>query len=84
MANKKDTAKKECVLTANTNGPTDRSSWYELFKAAVAVDMVCVRSRPSLVGIQVGIGEFCFFVFFFFFFWAEGRLGGGGWEGVDV
>ncbi|KAL8785329.1 MAG: hypothetical protein Q9195_008673 [Heterodermia aff. obscurata] len=48
---------KGCLLTANTNGPTDRSSWYELFKAAVAVDMVCVRSTPSLVGIQVGIAD---------------------------
>ena len=46
------------MLTVNTNGMTDRSSWYEFFKALVAVDMLCVRSKPSLNGIAVGIGQF--------------------------
>ena len=49
-------------MTTGTIGGIDRASSYDLYKAVVAVDMLCVRSSPPLQGIATQIGEFSFFV----------------------
>ena len=53
-------ARKECMMTVNTIGGTDRASWYDLYKAVIAVDMICVRNSPAMNGIITGVGKFCF------------------------
>ena len=51
---------KQCVLTVNTIGGTDTSSWYDLYKALIAVNVVCLHHEPPLGGLATRIGEFCY------------------------
>lgn len=48
------------MMTVNTIGGNDRASWYDLFKAVIAVDMICTRNSPAMNGIITGVGKFCF------------------------
>ncbi|KAG7001958.1 hypothetical protein G7Y79_00030g064910 [Physcia stellaris] len=54
---RKQSPRKECMMTVNTIGGNDHASWYDLFKATVAVDMICARNSPALNGIITGVGE---------------------------
>ena len=49
---------KQCVLTVNTIGGTDISSWYDLYKALIAVNVICTHHEPPLAGLATRIGEF--------------------------
>ena len=50
----------QCVLTVDTMGGTDTSSWYDLYKALMAVNVVCIHREPALSGFATRIGEFCY------------------------
>lgn len=55
-------ARKECMMTVKTIGGTDHASWYDIFRAVIAVDMICTRNSPAMNGIITGVGKFCFSV----------------------
>ena len=43
-------------MTVQTIGGIDHASWYDLYEAVMAVDMLCARNSPPLQGIATGIG----------------------------
>lgn len=49
---------KRCGLIVNTIGGTDTSSWYDIYKALIAVNVICTHDEPSLGGIATHIGVF--------------------------
>lgn len=48
---------RKCAAVIRTTGPTDISSYYEIWESIVAITGVCVRR--GLVGTALPIGKIC-------------------------